>query len=89
VKLARVWHQSGMFGTLTGNPVEPFIRHSGRIRERLKNMRQPLLPDLVYGGKEAYFSVWVQLYTSVESRKAGVPQDRTIQLFFLSIPMVV
>ena len=31
-------------------PVKPFIGHLGLIRERLENMRQPLLPDLVYGG---------------------------------------
>ena len=31
-------------------PVKPFIGHSGRIREMLENMRQPLLPGPVYGG---------------------------------------
>jgi hypothetical protein len=31
-------------------PVEPFIGHSGQIREWLENMRQPLLPSPVYGG---------------------------------------
>jgi hypothetical protein len=31
-------------------PVEPFIGHSGQIRERLENVRQPLLLDSVYGG---------------------------------------
>ena len=35
---------------LTGNPVEPFVGHLGQIRERLENVRQPLLPDPVYGG---------------------------------------
>ena len=30
--------------------VESFIGHSGRIRERLENVRQPLLPGPVYGG---------------------------------------
>ena len=39
-----------MFETLTGNPLKPFIGHLGWIRERLENMRQPLLPDPVYGG---------------------------------------
>ena len=34
------------------------------------------------------FSLWVQLYTSAESWKPGVPRDGTIRLFFLSIPMV-
>ena len=31
-------------------PVEAFIGHSGRIRARLKIMRQPLFQDPEYGG---------------------------------------
>jgi hypothetical protein len=36
-------------------PVEPFVGHSGRIRERLRNMRQPL-PGHGYGGSSWYMS---------------------------------
>jgi len=31
-------------------PIEPFMRHSGRIREMLEIVRQPLFQDPEYGG---------------------------------------
>ena len=67
--------------------VESFIEHSGWIRERLEIVRQPL-----FQGSRIWMlvptSVWVQLYTSTESWKPGLPRDGTIWLFFLSIPMI-
>jgi hypothetical protein len=53
--------------------LKPFIGHSGQIRERLEGARQPL-PGRGYGGS-SHPSVWIQLYTSAEFQKLGVPRD--------------
>ena len=50
MKLARWLASVGNVQDIDQALVEPFMRHSGQIRERLENMRQPLLPDPVYGG---------------------------------------
>ena len=49
----RFIHETGKVVALVRNvqdidqaPVEPFIGHSGQIRERLENVREPLLLDM-------------------------------------------
>ena len=86
-EMSRTLHGKPGIWTLNGQPLKPFIGYSGQIRESLETRGKTLPIARLW--RFVPFSVWVQLYTSVESWKPRVPRDRTVQLFFLSIPMVV
>jgi hypothetical protein len=77
-----------MSRTLTGQLLKPVIGHSGRIRERLEGMRQPLLWRKCMEVL-SYPSVWIQLYTSAEFKSLESLGTEPFLVILLSIPMVV